>query len=147
MIAGDQVLPRITSNVSVYPTEPDADPMAEWLASLARLKREVPADVLVLPAHGECFRGLHARIDALAAGQQRALERLVAALAMPKRAVDVFGALFSRPVSEANPALLGMATGESLACLNYLLHTGQVERDIDADGVAWYRACKSAAVA
>ena len=76
LISGDQVLPRISSNVSVYPIEPDADPMADWLASLAKLKREVPDDVLVLPAHNECFRGLHARIDALARGQERALERL-----------------------------------------------------------------------
>ena len=55
LISGDQVLPRISSNVSVYPTEPDADPMRGWLESLARIRREVPDDVLVLPAHNECF--------------------------------------------------------------------------------------------
>ena len=51
LISGDQMLPKISSNVSVHPPEPDADPMADWLASLAKLKRQVPADVLVLPAH------------------------------------------------------------------------------------------------
>lgn len=147
LISGDQVLPRISSNVSVLPIEPDADPMADWLDSLAKLKREVAADVLVLPAHGECFRGLHARIDALAAGQQRALDRLVAALAEPKRVVDVFDALFARPISESAPALLGMATGESLACLNHLMHAGIVECNPDAEGVAWYRAIRHAAAA
>src|SRR6218665_184444 len=76
LISGDQVLPRISSNVSVYPTEPDADPMADWYASLAKVKQEVPDDVLVLPSHNECFRGLHARIDALKQGQDRAFERL-----------------------------------------------------------------------
>jgi len=139
LISGDQVLPRISSNVSVYPTEPDADPMRGWLDSLAKLKREVPDDVLVLPAHNECFRGLHARLDALASGQHRALDRLRRALHEPKRAIDVFGALFARPISEADAPLLGMATGESLACLNYLLHRGEVTREIDAGCVARYR--------
>ncbi|HJV60329.1 MAG TPA: MBL fold metallo-hydrolase, partial [Albitalea sp.] len=99
LISGDQVLPRISSNVSVYPIEPDADPMADWLASLDRLQREVPDDVLVLPSHNECFRGLHARIDALRRGQERSLRRLRRTLAEPRRAVDVFGALFARGIS------------------------------------------------
>ncbi len=120
--------------------EPDANPIADWMESLEKVRREVPDDVLVLPAHGDCFRGLHARIDSLVAGQERASDRLLAALAEPRRAVDVFGALFSRPISESSPALLGMATGESLACLNHLMHAGQVERSIDADGIAWYHA-------
>jgi len=139
LISGDQVLPRISSNVSVHPTEPDANPMRGWLESLAKIRQAIPDDVLVLPAHNECFRGLHARIDALASGQQRALERLRQLLIEPRRAVDVFTALFSRPIGEADVALLGMATGESVACLNYLLHAGDVVREADADGVYWYR--------
>src|ERR1035441_3876150 len=51
LIAGDQVLPKISSNVSVYPTEPDANPLADWLNSLAAIARRIPDDVLVLPAH------------------------------------------------------------------------------------------------
>jgi len=139
LISGDQVLPRISSNVSVYPIEPDANPMADWLESLAKLKREVPDEVLVLPAHNECFRGLHARLDALARGQAVALDRLRRALATPKRAIDVFTALFARPISEADVPLLGMATGESIACLNYLLHRGELRCEIDGDGRAWYQ--------
>jgi glyoxylase-like metal-dependent hydrolase (beta-lactamase superfamily II) len=140
LISGDQVLPRISSNVSVYPIEPDANPMADWLDSLRRLKREVPDDVLVLPAHNECFRGLHARIDALVNGQERALGRLREALKEgPRRVVDVFGALFARGIKDTDTMLLGLATGESLACLNYLMHAGEVQREIDSAGVAWYR--------
>ena len=141
LISGDQILPRISSNVSVYPTEPDADPMADWMASLAKVKREVPDDVLVLPAHNECFRGLHARIDSLERGQHRALERLRRTLAQPKRAVDVFSSLFARSISESDVGLLSMATGESIACLNYLMHRGEVTREVGADGVAWYALC------
>lgn len=139
LISGDQVLPRISSNVSVYPTEPDANPLADWYASLAKVRREVPDDVLVLPAHNECFRGLHARLDALTQGQDRAIERLRQTLREPRRATDVFGVLFGRDIAETDVALLGMATGESVACLNYLVHCGQVDRQIDSGGVAWYQ--------
>jgi glyoxylase-like metal-dependent hydrolase (beta-lactamase superfamily II) len=140
LISGDQVLPRISSNVSVYPMEPDANPMAEWLASLDKIEREVPDDVLVLPSHNDCFRGLHARIAHLRQGQHAALERLRQQLQAPCRAVGVFGALFGRPIAETNVPLLGMATGESLACLNHLVARGAARCDLDADGVAWYQA-------
>jgi glyoxylase-like metal-dependent hydrolase (beta-lactamase superfamily II) len=140
LVSGDQVLPRISSNVSVYPIEPEADPMRGWLDSLAKLKREVPADALVLPAHNEPFRGLHARLDALTAGQHKALDRLRRTLdEAPRRAVDVFGALFTRAIDESDVPLLGLATGESLACLNYLARRAEVVAEADADGVLWYR--------
>lgn len=141
LISGDQVLPRISSNVSVFPTEPDADPMRDWLDSLAKIKREVPDDVLVLPSHNECFRGLHARLDYLLQSQQRLLERLQDTLTEPKRAIDIFGALFARGVGRDDTALLQMATGESLACLNYLMVRGEIRREIDDSGVAWYQRC------
>ena len=139
LISGDQVLPRISSNVSVHPTEPDADPMRQWMASLAKLKHEVPDDVLVLPAHNDCFRGLHARLDYLAASQERALDRLRKTLREPKRAVDVFVALFGRSIDEADAGLLSLATGESLACLNYLWHRGEINREPDQAGVTHYQ--------
>ncbi len=137
LISGDQVLPRISSNVSVFPTEPDADPLSDWLASLGKLKASVPDDVLVLPAHNDPFYGLHARLDHLKHGHERSLERLEKLLAEPKRAVDVFGALFARKIG---PELAGMATGESLAHINCLIRRGKAVREIDNDGVAWYRA-------
>jgi glyoxylase-like metal-dependent hydrolase (beta-lactamase superfamily II) len=139
LISGDQVLPRISSNVSVNPMEPDADPMADWLASLDKVQAAVPDDVLVLPSHNDCFHGLHARIDALRRGQAVALERLRRSLAEPRRAVDVFGALFARPIAQTDVPLLGMATGEAMACLNHLRHLGEVQVQADAEGVNWYR--------
>lgn len=137
LISGDQVLPRISSNVSVFPTEPDADPLGDWLTSIDLLRREVPDDVLVLPAHNEPFRGLHARLNKLASGHGKGLERLRDRLSEPKRAVDVFGALFARPIS--GPQLLSLATGEALAHLNHLLARGDISRTLDADGVHWYQ--------
>jgi glyoxylase-like metal-dependent hydrolase (beta-lactamase superfamily II) len=139
LISGDQILPRISSNVSVNPIEPDANPISDWLASLAKIRREVPDDVLVLPAHGECFHGLHARVAALERKELAALQRLRRALAEPRRVVDTFGALFARAVSVDEMAVLGMATGEAVACLNYLMQRGEVTRAVDPTGVAWYR--------
>ena len=137
MISGDQVLPKISSNVSVFPTEPDGDPLKEWLSSLARIKRQIPNDVLVLPAHNDPFIGLHARLDHLIRGHERGLERLRGLLVQPKRSIDVFGALFARKI---NQDVLGMATGESLAHLNCLVGRGEALAETDADGVIWFRA-------
>jgi glyoxylase-like metal-dependent hydrolase (beta-lactamase superfamily II) len=137
LISGDQVLPRISSNVSVHPTEPEADPLSDWLTSLAKVKAAVPDTVLVLPAHNEPFHGLHARIDHLIQGHERGLVRLEQRLAEPKRAVDVFGALFARHIG---PELLGMATGEALAHLNCLWRRGRANPVLDEDGVQWWRA-------
>jgi glyoxylase-like metal-dependent hydrolase (beta-lactamase superfamily II) len=139
LISGDQVLPKISSNVSVFPTEPDADPLGEWVASLGRLRATLGDGLLVLPAHGEPFRGLHARLDRLGHGHERGLQRLRRSLAEgPRRAIDVFGALFARPI-DGQGDLLGMATGESLAHLNHLIARGEARVDTDADGVRWYR--------
>jgi glyoxylase-like metal-dependent hydrolase (beta-lactamase superfamily II) len=135
LISGDQLLPTISSNVSVYPTEPHANPLAEWLESLVTLKARVAEDVLVLPAHGKPFRGAHARLDALLAEHADCLERLVMACREPKRAVDVFPALFKSVINNNN---LIMATGESIAHLNYLLNSGELGVSQDAEGVDWY---------
>jgi glyoxylase-like metal-dependent hydrolase (beta-lactamase superfamily II) len=140
LISGDQVLPRISSNVSVFPTEPEANPLADWMASLEKIKREVPNDVLVLPAHNEPFRGLHQRLDYMASSQIDALDRLRAVLHQPQRAIDVFTVLFSRPITSDNHGQFNLATGESIAHLNYLIHRGEATISLDDKGVAWYRA-------
>jgi glyoxylase-like metal-dependent hydrolase (beta-lactamase superfamily II) len=138
LISGDQVLPRISSNVSVHPSEPDADPMTDWMASLDRLQSRIPDDVLVLPAHNDCFHGLHARIEQLREGQTAALERLRELLAQPRRVPDTFSALFYKPVDGTNALQLQLATGEALACLNHLLHRGEITKEMRR-GVAWYQ--------
>ena len=55
LIAGDQLLPTITSNVGVFPTEPYANPLEDWLDSCKKLKNIVSEDALVLPSHGRPF--------------------------------------------------------------------------------------------
>ncbi|WP_233203718.1 MBL fold metallo-hydrolase [Novosphingobium sp. HII-3] len=135
LISGDQVLPQISSNVSVHPLEPEADPLSDWLNSLAHIRTHIPDDVLVLPAHGDPFIGLHKRVEQLASRHEESLVLLAQALQKPHRAVDVFTTLFRRPIT---PELQGMATGESLAHLNCLRSRGIVRRDFDGENVAWW---------
>ena len=133
LIAGDQVLPRISSNVSLHAGEPEADPLGDWLASIERF-RLLPDDLLVLPGHGDPFHGLHARLDALWAEHHERLDALVEWMAEPRRAVDCFGQLFRRPIG---PDVIGMATGEALAHLRHLEVTGRAVRTV-RNGVWWY---------
>jgi glyoxylase-like metal-dependent hydrolase (beta-lactamase superfamily II) len=134
LIAGDQLLPRITSNVSLTLSEPRGDPLGDWLASLAKL-RTLPADLLVLPSHGEPFTGLHARIDAVEAGHAGRLDALHEHLAQPRRAVDCFTILFGRKIEDGS---FGLATGEAMAHLRHLEVTGRAAREWQ-DGVALFR--------
>jgi glyoxylase-like metal-dependent hydrolase (beta-lactamase superfamily II) len=135
LISGDQVLPRITPNVSVFPTEPQGDPLHEWLYSSARLREILPDDLLVLPAHEAPFYGLHVRLNQLIESHERDLDKLFDYLTEPRRAVDCFPALFKREISGGS---LGLATGESLAHLNCLLGRRRITRTRDAEGVNWY---------
>jgi glyoxylase-like metal-dependent hydrolase (beta-lactamase superfamily II) len=136
LISGDQLLPTISSNVSVFPTEPAANPLADWLASLRDLKNRIPADVLVLPAHGKPFTGAHARLDQLIDEHHCCLDELEKYCAEPRRAVDTFPALFKSEIRASN---LIMATGESIAHLNYMMAEGRIERTADDAGVHWYK--------
>jgi glyoxylase-like metal-dependent hydrolase (beta-lactamase superfamily II) len=135
LISGDQLLPTISSNVSVYPTEPAANPLADWLESLASMQARLPADVLVLPAHGKPFRGAHARLKALVDEHLQGLASLEALCREPRRAVDTFPALFRSPIDDKN---LIMATGEAIAHLHYLVEQGRVAVETDEAGVRWY---------
>lgn len=134
-IAGDQVLPRITSNVSLSLSEPESDPLGEWLDSIERLRR-LPDDLLILPAHGEPFTGLHARLDALRDGHLDRLDALEAHLSEPRRAVDCFSILFGRRIDDK---AMGLATGEAMAHLRWLEVRGRIVRE-ERDGVWWFRA-------
>jgi glyoxylase-like metal-dependent hydrolase (beta-lactamase superfamily II) len=137
-ISGDQVLPRFWANVTVLPIEPGADPLTDWIESLLRIRRTVPDDVMILPSHGEPFTGLHARIDALVRGHEKGLLALLRALSAPKRAADVLDALFAWPMR--GETSLGMAIGESVAHLTWLVRRGMAVRSCDADRVDWYHA-------
>jgi len=136
MISGDQVLPRITPNVSVNPSEPHANPLKFWLNSCRALQETIPNDLLVLPAHQDPFHGLHRRLVDLVDFHETGIEKLLALCNEPKRAVDVFPALFK---SEINDYMFFPATGESIAHIHYAMDQGLLVEERDAEGVAWFR--------
>lgn len=134
LISGDQVLPRISPIVGVWPQQPDDDPLRDFLASLDILKR-LPADTLVLPSHGLPFLGLHARCDDLVRHHESRLTQVLEATTTPVTALDLARVLFRR---EMDPSQLGFALGETLAHANCLVERGELRRMIRADGVWLY---------
>lgn len=135
LIAGDQLLPTISSNVSVWPTEPMANPLKDWFDSLDKLAKRLPEDVLVLPAHGKPFRGAHFRLQELAADHEDRLASLLDICVEPKRVVDLFESLYRTTIDDNNRI---MATGEAISHLNYLCDNGDMTAEADADDVTWY---------
>ncbi len=131
LISGDQVLPRISPNISVWPAEPDADPLDDFLASMPAFA-PLPADTLVLPSHGPPFRGLGARLDQLGQHHRERLVETATACAGPATVMAVTGALFKRELDDHQ---FMFAVGETLAHLNHLVARGRITRSADADGI------------
>ena len=125
LVSGDQVLPGISPNVSVWPNEPEAEPLGDFLATLKRLE-QLPFDVRVLPSHGMPFSGLHRRIQELERHHQERLSHVLATCARPRTGYEVMRAMFER---ELDPHQTTFAVGESLAHLNHLVAAGLVRRE------------------
>ena len=131
LISGDQVLPRITTNVGVWGNQPDANPLAQFLTSLGKLA-ELPGDALVLPSHDRVFVGVHPRIAQLHAHHAERLARLLGGCAEPITAHQALPLLFRRTLDDHQ---LMFAMGEAIAHLHYLQHEGKVRRIEDENGV------------
>jgi glyoxylase-like metal-dependent hydrolase (beta-lactamase superfamily II) len=129
LIAGDMVLPRISTNVSVQPREPDGNPLEAFLQSLRR-HAELPPDTLVLPSHGLPFRGLRTRLAQLAAHHAERLAELVEACGEPTPASELMKVIFRRPL-DVHQTFFAM--GETLSHLNKLVHDGALAR-VRVDG-------------
>jgi len=130
LIAGDQILSRISPMIGVFPAMPEADPLAEYLDSLPRFKA-LPTDTLVLPGHGLPFYGLHTRADQLAHHHELRLDDLARLMDKPRSAMELARGLFARAVAEGQGRL---ALAETLAHANYLVGRGRAVRTKTADG-------------
>ena len=124
VIAGDMLLPRITTNVSVWPAQPDGDPLGQFLGSLAAFEA-LPDDTLVLPSHGMPFHGAARRVAELRDHHGARLGKLSALCAAPRTAAELLPALFTRRLDEHH---LVFALGETIAHLNHLMHRGVLDR-------------------
>ena len=135
-LSGDQLLPNISSNVSVWPTEPEANPLEDWINSCHKLKACLPKDTLIAPAHGIPFRGAHARLDKLISHHEKALDRLAEFCKTPRLSTEVYSVLFRRQIDDGNRI---MAVGEAVAHLNCLKERGIVRRTLNDAGQFRYQ--------
>jgi glyoxylase-like metal-dependent hydrolase (beta-lactamase superfamily II) len=135
LISGDQVLPRITTNISVWPDQPWGDPLRLYLESLERFK-DIPGGALVLPAHGLPFRGLPERLTELRTHHAARLAETLDAISEPRSAADVVPVLFRRQLDSHQ---LGFAIGEALAHLHRVEADGRAVRVVGDDGVHRFR--------
>lgn len=131
-IAGDMVLPRISTNVSVFDYEPDGDPLKLYLDSLAKYE-PLPQDALVLPSHGRPFKGLHLRIQQQRDHHRDRLAEVAEACATRGMTVtEIVPVLFKRSLDTHQ---LTFAMGEALAHLNTLMFRGALTRREDDHGI------------
>ncbi|MBV8612205.1 MAG: MBL fold metallo-hydrolase [Acetobacteraceae bacterium] len=136
--AADQVIARISPNVSVHAMEPEADALGIYLGSLGTIRAAVDPDVLVLPGHGLPFEGLHTRIDELTRHHATRCAMIAAGCqATPLSAAELIPVVFTRTL---DPHQTGFAFGEVLAHVNYMLRGGELREERGTDGVARYRA-------
>jgi glyoxylase-like metal-dependent hydrolase (beta-lactamase superfamily II) len=132
LISGDMVLPRISTNVSVYDAEPEANPLPLFLRSLAAM-RSLPLETLVLPSHGKPFVGLHTRIEQLTDHHHHRYADLLRACAeRPGSAADMVPVLFKRQLDLHQ---MTFAMGEAIAHLHALAEDGRMRRVPGTDGV------------
>lgn len=129
LIAGDMLLPRISTNVSVWPSQPDADPLGLFLDSLTALER-LPPGTLVLPSHGLPFSGATRRVSELRSHHQSRLDQLQSLCTAPRAAAQLLVQIFNRRLEGHH---LVFALGETIAHLNYLRHRDAMERVSDGD--------------
>lgn len=135
LISGDMVLPRISTNVSVFDLEPEANPLPLYLESL-KAYDSLPTGALVLPSHGRPFRGLHRRIAQQQTHHAERLAEVLAACVRPQSAHDLLPVLFHRQLDLHQ---LSFAMGESIAHLHALYFQGALSRSLDADGIYRFR--------
>jgi glyoxylase-like metal-dependent hydrolase (beta-lactamase superfamily II) len=136
LISGDMLLPKISTNISVFAATPNADALGCFLESLDEMARSLPAETLVLPSHGLPFTGVQWRVEALRTHHEERLQALEEACQnVPKSAAELLDTLFQRAL-DTHQTMFAM--GEAIAHLNHLEHAGRLSRSSDADGVIRY---------
>lgn len=132
LISGDMILPRISTNISVFAVTPNANSLADYLSSLDRYG-ELPANTLVLPSHGLPFYGMHDRIKAQHEHHAERLGVLLEACATPKSAADLLTTLFGERQLDPHQTMFAMS--EAIAHLNCLEHAGKLAHAQGKDGI------------
>jgi glyoxylase-like metal-dependent hydrolase (beta-lactamase superfamily II) len=136
-LSADQVLSRISPNVSVWAVEPDQNSLGEYLASLASLTTTLPYDVIVLPGHGVPFYGLKTRIKQLADHHEERCRLIAdACRETSKTSRELVPVVFNKYPLDVHQ--MGFASGELIAHVNYMLVEGRLTAKV-TDGVLGFR--------
>lgn len=136
-LSADQVLSKISPNVSVWAVEPEQNSLGEYLASLASLTTTLPYDVLVLPGHGVPFYGLKTRIKQLADHHEERCRLIAEACReIPQTSKELVPVVFHKHALD--PHQMGFAAGELIAHVNYMLVEGRLTAE-EQDGVLRFR--------
>lgn len=130
LISGDQILPIVTSNVSVHPTEPEANPLLGWMESHVKFKALIPNETLVLPAHNLPFYNVQARLDELIEHHEDRMLQLEENCVTPRVAADLLPVLFARKLEGYTKI---MALGECVAHLHCLMSRNRIERTLEGN--------------
>jgi len=135
-VSGDQLLPTISSNISLYPDVSSHDPLGDFFDSLEKLD-QLPPDTIVLPAHGLPFRGVQARVAALRAEHAGRLVEIERFCAEPREVGDIVAVLFGRRKLDGMNRLL--AYGETIAHMRYLKLRDRLARTAQGGVPRWVR--------
>jgi len=130
LLAADQVIARITPNISVWAVDPDGDPLGHYLRTTRTLESHVPEDTLVLPGHELPFYGLAERCRQIVNHHEDRCRMITEACADgPKSVAELVPVVFQRPL---DPHQLSFAFSETHAHVNRLIRRGElawIERD------------------
>jgi glyoxylase-like metal-dependent hydrolase (beta-lactamase superfamily II) len=131
LIAGDQILPQITTNVSTWPMEPEADTLRSFLETCTKFLGQLHPDTLVLPSHRKPFRNVLFRLRELGHHHAARLNLMLEATTGETCAGDLLDVLFR---GKLDGHQIGFAMGEAIAHLNYLVEIGRLRRVDTKDG-------------
>jgi glyoxylase-like metal-dependent hydrolase (beta-lactamase superfamily II) len=135
LIAGDQILPKISPNVSLFPGDGGENPLGDFLNTTSSFRKKLPDTTLVLPSHNEPFYGVHYRLDKLLEHHDERLEQMALLCNESSTAYTIASKSFSRDLDSLQSSL---AVTETLAHLNHLISLGRIKREKSRDGVWFY---------
>lgn len=135
LIAGDQILPQITTNVSTWPMEPEADTLMSFLETCQKFLGILHPETLVLPSHRKPFRNVLFRLRELGHHHALRLNQILDAPGKELTAGDLLDVLFR---GKLDGHQIGFAMGEAIAHLNYLVQIGRLQRLDTKDGTWRY---------
>ncbi|HEY1095804.1 MAG TPA: MBL fold metallo-hydrolase [Alphaproteobacteria bacterium] len=127
LLSADHIVARITPNISIWPFNPDDNPLKDYMDSMRQFAKDIPDDITLLPGHGRSFDGFHERVANYQTHHENRLAKLMTGLedGTARTLYDLLKILFSRDLS---PRDFVFALGETHSHINYLMYDGKVTK-------------------